>query len=43
RAYAALDVFMCGTADAQKSIPVLDRFFKPARIEVEELRRGRVK
>ncbi len=43
RSYAALDVFMCGNADPQKSVPVLDRFFKPARIEVEELRRGRVK
>ncbi len=43
RRYAALDVFMCGSADPQKSIPVLDRYFKPARIEVEELRRGRVK
>lgn len=43
RRYAALDVFMCGSADPQKAIPVLDRFFKPARIEVEELRRGRVK
>ena len=43
RSYAALDVFMCGGADPQKSIPVLDRYFKPARIEVEELRRGRVK
>lgn len=43
RGYAALDVFMCGNADPQKAIPVLDRFFKPARIEVDELRRGRVK
>ena len=43
RSYAALDIFMCGTADPQKSVPVLDLFFKPARIEVEELRRGRVK
>lgn len=43
RSYAALDIFMCGVADPQKAVPVLDRFFKPARIEVEELRRGRVK
>jgi S-adenosylmethionine decarboxylase len=43
RSYAALDVFMCGSADPQKAIPVLDRFFNPARIEVDELRRGRVK
>lgn len=43
RGYAALDVFMCGNADPQAAIPVLDRAFAPARIEVEELRRGRVK
>jgi S-adenosylmethionine decarboxylase len=43
RSYAALDIFMCGAADPQKAVPVLDCFFKPARIEVEELRRGRVK
>lgn len=43
RGYAALDVFMCGDADPQQAIPELDRAFKPARIEVDELRRGRVK
>ena len=43
RNYAALDIFMCGDANPQKAIPVLDRAFTPARIEVDELRRGRVK
>jgi S-adenosylmethionine decarboxylase len=43
RDYAALDIFMCGDADPQKAIPELDRAFEPARIEVDELRRGRVK
>jgi S-adenosylmethionine decarboxylase len=43
RGYAALDIFMCGEADPQAAVPVLDRAFKPSRIEVEELRRGRVK
>jgi S-adenosylmethionine decarboxylase len=43
RGYAALDVFMCGDADPQATIPVLDRAFAPARIEVDELRRGRLK
>ncbi len=43
RNYAALDVFMCGDADPQQAIPELDRAFRPARIEVDELRRGRVK
>lgn len=43
RRYAALDVFMCGDADPQAAIPVLERAFSPARVEVDELRRGRVK
>lgn len=43
RSYAALDVFMCGDAEPQRTIPVLDRAFRPSRIEVDELRRGRVK
>lgn len=43
RNYAALDIFMCGDADPQKAVPELDRAFEPARIEVDELRRGRVK
>ncbi|MCC6467244.1 MAG: adenosylmethionine decarboxylase [Alphaproteobacteria bacterium] len=43
RGYAALDVFMCGDADPQATIPVLDRAFSPARVEVDELRRGHVK
>lgn len=43
RDYAALDVFMCGDAVPQATIPVLDRAFQPAKIEVDELRRGRVK
>jgi S-adenosylmethionine decarboxylase len=43
RDYAALDVFMCGDAVPQRTIPVLDRAFSPSKIEVDELRRGRVK
>ena len=34
---------LCGDAVPQRTIPVLDRAFRPARIEVDELRRGRVK
>ena len=42
RDYAALDVFMCGDADPQAAIPVLREAFAADRVEVEELRRGRV-
>lgn len=38
--YAALDIFMCGTADPFKTIPVLRRAFKPGRINVSEHKRG---
>ena len=42
RGYAALDLFMCGDADPHLSIPVLRDAFRPSRVKVEELRRGRV-
>ncbi len=42
RDYAALDVFMCGDADPQAAIPVLREAFAAGRVEVEEVRRGRV-
>ena len=42
RSYAALDVFMCGCADAFAAVPVLERAFKPGRVEVEELKRGKL-
>ena len=41
--YAALDVFMCGDADPQKAVPVLERAFRPERIAVNEVLRGRDK
>jgi S-adenosylmethionine decarboxylase len=40
--YAALDIFMCGRADPQKSVPVLERAFSPSSITVQELCRGEV-
>jgi S-adenosylmethionine decarboxylase len=40
--YAALDIFMCGRADPYKSVPLLERAFKPASISVQELCRGEV-
>ena len=38
--YAALDVFMCGSADPDKCIPVLREAFSAERVEVNELLRG---
>jgi S-adenosylmethionine decarboxylase len=40
RGFAALDIFMCGRADPHKSIPVLERAFKPASLSVQEFLRG---
>lgn len=39
--YAALDVFMCGNAEPDRCIPVLRDAFKPKRIGVSELLRGK--
>ena len=40
--YAALDIFMCGDAEPQATIEVLRQAFKPNRLAVEEILRGRV-
>jgi len=40
--YAALDIFMCGDAEPQATIEVLREAFKPERLAVEEILRGRV-
>jgi S-adenosylmethionine decarboxylase len=42
RDYAALDVFMCGSASPERTVPVFRRAFRPGRIEVGEHLRGRV-
>ncbi len=39
--YAALDIFMCGSAEPQATIEVLRAAFKPDRLKVEEILRGR--
>ena len=39
--YAALDVFMCGSADPDKCIPVLREAFSAERVGVSELLRGK--
>jgi S-adenosylmethionine decarboxylase len=38
--FAALDVFMCGTCDPRRALPVLREFFSPERMKVSEMRRG---
>jgi S-adenosylmethionine decarboxylase len=38
--YAALDVFMCGTADPDACIPVLREAFSATRVGVSEILRG---
>jgi len=42
RDYAAFDVFMCGDAQPENSVPILKRAFYPRRIEVFEELRGQV-
>ena len=42
RRFAAIDVFMCGECDPRLSVPVLERAFRPDRIDVDEQRRGRI-
>ena len=38
--YIALDIFMCGRCDPQPAVPVLERRFRPGRVEVGAHRRG---
>jgi S-adenosylmethionine decarboxylase len=40
RGFAALDVFMCGSAKPHKVIPILRQVFKPGRLVVNEQMRG---
>jgi S-adenosylmethionine decarboxylase len=42
RNFAAVDIFMCGACDPHLAIPVLQRTFNAARVELDEQRRGRV-
>ncbi len=42
RAFAAVDIFMCGACDPQDAVPVLKAAFHPSRVDVDEQRRGRV-
>ena len=40
RGYAALDIFMCGSCDPYKAIPVLRRAFEPNVVQLSEQKRG---
>lgn len=38
--YAAMDIFVCGTVDPHKSLPVFEKYFTPGKMEVSEIKRG---
>ncbi|HEX9461782.1 MAG TPA: adenosylmethionine decarboxylase [Alphaproteobacteria bacterium] len=40
RGYAALDIFMCGSCDPYKAIPVLRRAYEPGVVQLSEQKRG---
>ena len=40
RGYAALDIFMCGSCDPYKAIPVIRRAFEPGVVQLSEQKRG---
>lgn len=42
RRFAAFDVFMCGDAEPEKSVAVLERVFHPARVHAQTCLRGAV-
>ena len=42
RGYAAFDVFMCGDAEPEKTIPVLKKAFHPAQVNMTEHLRGMI-
>ena len=38
--YAAIDIFMCGSLDPRKALPVLKAGFHPKQLQVMEIKRG---
>lgn len=40
--YAAFDIFMCGSCDPHRAVPVLERHFQPGTFTVSEHRRGKI-
>jgi S-adenosylmethionine decarboxylase len=42
RSFAAFDMFMCGSCDPTKALPVLEKHFKPDTLTIGDHRRGLV-
>jgi len=40
RGYAAFDVFMCGNADPEKTVPILKAYFRPRNVSITKHLRG---
>ena len=40
RDFAAFDIFMCGAAEPEKALPILEQAFTPTRIVTQAYRRG---
>lgn len=38
--YAALDIFLCGSKDPYKAIPVIEEGFRPGNMQIVEIKRG---
>ena len=38
--YAALDIFVCGTVNPYKAVPILKKGFSPKNMQITELKRG---
>ncbi|MCF2856657.1 adenosylmethionine decarboxylase [Pseudoalteromonas sp. SMS1] len=38
--FAAMDIFMCGDAQPQRCLPVIEKCFQPSKIVVNDLTRG---
>ncbi len=42
RDFAAIDIFMCGACDPYRSVPAIEEAFRPATMNLDEQRRGRI-
>ncbi len=42
RDFAAIDIFMCGACDPYRSVPAIKEAFRPATMNLDEQRRGRI-
>ncbi|MBN2059839.1 MAG: adenosylmethionine decarboxylase [Deltaproteobacteria bacterium] len=38
--YAAVDIFVCGSVNPRSAVSVLEKEFKPTKMEVQEIKRG---